>query len=87
MLLHALENCSRPAIFILLLLEMGEGPGPGEPVQEQGISVLEATELERSLDCKGQREDSPGEGFAGYQERRAGSPVGKKRGLKPDCRA
>lgn len=41
-----LEKCSGPAIFILLLLETGEGPGPGEPVPEQGIAVFEGTQLE-----------------------------------------
>ena len=37
-----------------------EGPRPSEPLHQQGIAVLEGTQLERSPDCGGQREDSPG---------------------------
>ena len=88
--MYSLENCSRPAIFIFPLLETGEGPGRGEPVPEQGIAVLEGTQLERSLDGKG-REKIPQEGAGrGVQDIRsgeAGSPVSRKRGLKPDCQA
>ena len=62
----------------------GEGPHPRRPVHEQGIAVLEGTQLERSLDCEGRKmtpQEAAGRISWGISSGEAGYPEADKWGF------